>query len=490
MGRALGPAGVDLQEVIQELQMDVLRQRSRKFWHALIAWAGRSASAREMGQRLQRSKHIMDCMHKRQRPATVENCLAVVAAIGVPDWLAFQRLFPQPEDPAEALRQVRACLHDLPMLEPPLLSRLRESWPALATFHAECQLPLPSLRPRLCWIDELRSHDPRQATAEVEAALKALLENFEQAGQPGPGFLADFAFAVALWSDLERMSGRPWLALATVPLALDLAENAQDRWVLGQALWGAALLMGDLGLAEGGLPWLDRAAQLFMLEHRHGHLPELLVSQGHLLRLCARYERASECLREALQRLPPTAKRWRHPALLHQATVAQALRRPQEALACLDELTREHRAPDLLQAAITSRRAAILLEGGEAGEAISTFGKAVLLLLENGESCRALYLFCDFAEFLLKQDLQAELVMLAGELVRRLTKSACHPRMAELAENLYAELRLRRFDEKNLEQVRFQLEHHAPQPERVFPLKPPVKNRKLREGLPELKQLS
>ena len=93
--------------VFQEPQMDGLRQRSRKFWHSLIAWAGRSASAREMGQRLQRSKHIMDCMHKRQRPATVEDSLAVVAAIGVPDWLAFQRLFPQPEDPAEAGREIR-----------------------------------------------------------------------------------------------------------------------------------------------------------------------------------------------------------------------------------------------------------------------------------------------------------------------------------------------------------------------------------------------
>ena len=458
--------------------------------NSLLDCVSAHTSERRVALRMGRSKDYLAWLRRRKTPLDWVESLELVGASQLPDWLVFDRVFPRPKRPADLMRQIHELLH--PEFEiPPLLEHLgATTHQAQRKWVVEAEVPRCPNLPLLLWIEKRRFQDMEENAKRLDRQICLLLVELNVAERIDPSLLTELSFAMGIWADTQRLERKRDIALAAWPLALDLAELSGERWAMARALWGAAQLLGDFGLPDCALPWLDRAAALLAFDQHTATLAELLVSQGTLQLANGDPETALGTLREALERLPAVDRRWRHPALLHRAAAAQALGHYGEAEAGIATLLLEHRENDHFQGQILCRRAALLLETGEAAEAISVFSKATQLLLRHDLSYNAIYLYCDFAEFLIEKELDPEAATLAAEMMRRVGESAASPRVAAVVEDLYAAARMRRLNLDCLEEARFQLEEYGPRPERLFPPRPAKKSPGQDRGaLPEVAEI-
>lgn len=409
-------------------------EKSRSFWNALLMWGLHAcrASDRQLSRLMGRSDDYVGYSRRnRKKGPTLDDAFRLIEAIGLPDWVVFGKLFPPPSRPAELLE--RLWQH----------TKKRGS-PAPLFFPAAGEIP-------------------DLAIGRLEKEIDALLGACQTGPQADPGALGDLAYALAIWGDSRRSHGCLDSAFRACHLALDLAERSEDRWVLGQCLWNGALLLADLGFAEYGLPWLEKAAALFALERRGEDLPALLAAQGLLLIATGRQEAGLRCLREAVGLLPAGERRWRHAALLELAAAAQEAGKNREALADLEVLDREQEGSSFLQGVIRWRQAGALLGLGDKEPAVEAYRRAIAQVGDLGDPADALSLLCDAGEQLIRHGEAAVAGQLAAILLGAWKNRAAAPRLAEIVEDLHALGRMRPLAEIDLQLARHRLKALSPQ---------------------------
>ena len=452
------------------------KQKSELVWDKLLRLAIARCDHNEtlVSLLMGRSRGFLAaCRRRRKGGASLEDTLRLAATTRLPDCVVFGRLFPSPEEPAAFLRLLASHLDaELDEAEPsPILARVDQVWQSLTGKEVRAaERPPLSPRRRLVWLDELRLEERAEAFCQIENEIRLLLISLSNSKTIEPGALGDLAFALALWSDIQRAEGHHRLAIAASPLALELAERSEDRWVLGHCLWMAALLLHEIGLPDCGLPWLDRAAALFSLDNHPSHGPEILVCQGILALAAGLAPRGLAALRDALARLPASNRRWRHVALLQLGAYSLEAGKPQEALTCFGVLISETSKSDLGLGQLLWRRAIALLLVGEVDQCLAAFAEAMALIAEHGTKTDVAYALCDFAEYFLQRGQATNACLLTGEVLLLLRDcAAVDPKLLVLLENLYAKARLRTFGQADIDDAREALKDFGPAPPIALP---------------------
>lgn len=449
------------------------RKRSAEIWAALLAFVAkvRNSNERLINRLMGRAKDHLGTIRRRRKAVSLEDVLRLAGAAGMPEWMVFGQLFPQPAGPAEILRQLRQCR--LPIATggelPPLLDRLEKAWATVANKETVTGKRQASARRRLVWMDEARHEDGAEGSRHLENEVVTQLCLLEAAKGTPATVLADLAVAVAMWADQLRLDGRAEASLAAFPLALDLAERSEEGWASAHCLFLAALLVHDLGLGEHGVGWLERAGSLFALEGEAAYIAKVLAAQGFLQVSLWRYRSALPPLRGALERLPAEDRRFRPAALLALAEAEQALGRLPAARACLDPLVKEQLAPESLETQVKWRQAAIELASGDAARSAETFSQAVASATRLGRPLEVLFALCEFAEQMLRGGLSGQVCGLAEQVSFRWGKRSRNRKLAEAMEDFHALARLRPLARGDIERTRKKLKTLGPAPRRIFP---------------------
>lgn len=447
------------------------KQRSSNLWASVSGWASRS-SDRQASRILGRSRDFVGyAKRNRQKGPSLEEWVGMLEVIGEPEFVIFGKLFPRPQ-PAELLRRLHerfvaaAAAGDAPLL----LSQLERAWSIIETkVKARAEAPRPSLQRRLLWIDELRLEDPGEALRQLETSLESLLLEVCAAKNLDPDQLGELAYAVAQWADLQRAENLP-AAIAGGALAVNMAERSGSRWAIAQSLWLAAVLVLELGHPELGLPFIDRAAGLFSLDHHFERLPELMVTQGILSLEAGFPDEGQDALRQALERLPMVERRWRHQALMHLAIAAQETGHHREALACLEELARNYPQPHPLQPQLQWRRTQSLLLCGDIAEGLAAFAQVTARHVENGDWGELAYALCDVAECLANQGQASEIPALTAAILALRNLRGPRRQLAALLEDFHAQAHLRPVALTDIWQIRARLEKITHRPSCQVPL--------------------
>lgn len=449
------------------------KKRSAEIWTALLTFVAkvRNSNERLINRLMGRSKDHLSAIRRRRKAATLEDVIRLAGASGMPEWMVFGQLFPQPLSPAEVLRQLRQCRlrGEAPGEPPPLVERLEQAWAMAARKAAVAGKSRNSARRRLAWIDEARDQDPADASRLLENEIVTQLCLLEAAKAPPARVLADLSVAVALWADQLRLGGQADAALVAFPLALELAERSEEGWASAHCHFLAALLVHELGLGEQGVEWLGRAGCLFATEGEAAYLPRVLAAQGCLLVSLWSYRAALPLLRGALEKLPAGDRRFRPAALLALAEAEQAIGRLPAARACLEPLMGEQAPDGVLQSQVEWRQAAIELAAGDAASSAAAFGRAAASALRLGRPLEVLFALCDFAEQMLRGGLSGQVSGLTEEVLQRWGKRSAKNKPAAALEDFYALARLRPLARSDIERTRKKLKELGPAPRRIFP---------------------
>lgn len=443
------------------------REKSAELFFSALDLASRTTGSAD-SQLSRALGHAADFVgnvkRRRKRSASLEEMFGLVATTGQPDCVVFGKLLPQPA-PAELLRLVCDADPRHRQAEPPFLARVREVCDGLdlRKLRSAETLAFPR-RMILRVLDDLRFKHLRLGLFGIEETIESLLVSLACAHKITPRRVGSLAFAVSLWGDIQRSAGYASRGLLACALGLELADKSTNRWARGHCLWLAAVQMHHLGHSEIGLPWLDEAALHFGLEQEYSYLPQLLVTRGILQSALGRKEEATRSLRDALEKLQATDKRWRHEAMIQLAMLGQETGRFEEALGHWEELLRGHERRDVHQADLLLWKSAAHMGLGQVAESVTAFGKAVQLFSETGQEAAAARALCGITGRLLDRGRADSIGAAVSEVQRAWAKKTLSPRLVRWLEDFWALARLRRFSRADLADLRSRLQEVAPPP--------------------------
>lgn len=380
--------------------------------------------------------------------------LEALAVAGAPPRAFFAGVFVDRVDPRDELTLERGFP---PKQRHPFLRQLDDDLAPWSTRELDPNLALPSLRPEIARLEELRFYRHADARLGLEELMRRLVAQAPAEGPLPPSSLAELAVALTGWAAIQRMKGQPDTGGDALGMAFTLARRSGDFWAEGICYKRAAILVKEYGRPDLGLSWLDEASQCFLAAGHTLEQVQLLSERGALLFELGDYELAARTFEAALRFLPVGS--FRYIAAAHQglARIAREEGRREAELNHFEKALSTFPRPDYFYAHSLWGLGTVEIESGILQKGEGRLNEALHLLQQHGSYYDVGYLTLDIATIFQRRNEASKLVILAEALKPWLKTVRRERLLRELFDDFLALIELGKLDEEALRGLRARL---------------------------------